>query len=376
MRIDSQAGQNLKLTLFAKLLKYLRIAAPFQQDGITKYFLPCVLSHAPTKDSVLSSTLPKLLVTFQCCYCPKGLFGTLIAYLITNEMQSRNFEWEFLIDQIYRDEVSSTVSPYDVITLRMLSTHLEITCSPSNPILKRKSNCSEEDVCEEVCQTVDEGIKTVTSAINYINAQHSFTFYCTSGDCSEDPHPAKLKKFKGELHSLMCERHKVKKAFPLPEKYEKWQLYSKRMTYKATSHSIECEVKLDKHHHVVLFRLLSKHSSKWRLIGCYLGFLPEELNIIGAKPHLYHEGPTGFMYEMLSEWLEWTPGDQRGSTQYATLEALNMTISDAGLGATAAELITSIKATCQAREASISASADIGSTGTSGWKRGRVLDSD
>ena len=140
-----------------------------------------------------------------------------------------------------------------------------------------------------------------------------------------------------------------------------------------SSHSIESEVKLDKHHHVVLFRQLSKHSSKWKI---YLGFLPEELDIIGAKSHLYHEGPKGFIYEMLSEWLEWAPGDQRGSTQYATLAAINKAISDAGLGATAAELITTIKATCQVCKASISASADVGSTGASVQKRGRALDSD
>ena len=37
---------------------------------------------------------------------------------------------------------------------------------------------------------------------------------------------------------------------------------------------------------------------------------------------------------MLSEWLEWSPNDQRGSGQYATLQQLKTALSKAGLGTT------------------------------------------
>ena len=42
---------------------------------------------------------------------------------------------------------------------------------------------------------------------------------------------------------------------------------------------------------------------------------------------------------MLAEWLQWTPEDQRGSTNYATLEGLRDALNKAGL-LEAAHLIT------------------------------------
>ena len=98
-KISSRTGQKLTPTLFATMLEYLRIAARFQQGGETKYFLPCVLTHAQVKQNVYNSTIPQLIATFQCGYCPKGLFGTLITFLINDEMQS-DFEWELNTENI------------------------------------------------------------------------------------------------------------------------------------------------------------------------------------------------------------------------------------------------------------------------------------
>ena len=344
-RISSRTGQNLTPTLFAKLLEHLRIAAPFQQDGIKKYFLSCALTHAQVKQNVNNiSTIPQLIVTFQCGYCPKGLFGTLITYLINNEMQSE-FEWELVTEKIYRDEVCFQVGPYDTVTLRFLPTHLEITYIESNPNLPR-INCPEEDICQEVCQSLEKGIKIVTSAINYINAQYSFTFYCTAESCSKELHPAKLKKHRGKLCSLKCDKLN-NKSFPLPSGFEKWQLDSSPQVFEptktttSTSQPTESDIRLEKHHHTLLFGQLSGHASKWREIGIYLGFLNNELENIETKPSLYHGGQKSFLCEMLFEWLEWAPGDKRESKEYATLEALKTAVSSAGLGATAANLTIS-----------------------------------
>lgn len=41
---------------------------------------------------------------------------------------------------------------------------------------------------------------------------------------------------------------------------------------------------------------------------------------------------------MLSDWLEWVPGDQQGSKHYATLEALKRAVSRTELGVTACDL--------------------------------------
>ena len=328
-KISSRTGQKLTPTLFAKLLEYLRIAAQFQQGGETKYFLPCALTHAQVKQNIYNSTIPKLIATFQCGYCPKGLFGTLITFLINNEMQS-DFEWELDTKNIYRDEVCFQVGPYDTITIRFMPTHLQISCAESNPDLPR-INCTQEDICQEVRESVEKGIKTVTSAINYINAQHSFTFYCTSDVCSEDPHPSKLKKLKEKLCSLKCE--KLNKCFPLPSGYEKWRLCS---TTTKVCQSLENG--LNKCHSSLVIQQLSSCAAKWREIGTHLKFQQEELSIIQANPLLLNGAPKSWLSALISDWMEWAPGDSRGSTSYANLEDLKSAVSKAGFGIVAAEL--------------------------------------
>ena len=84
-----------------------------------------------------------------------------------------DFEWELVTEKIYRDEVCFQVGPYDTVTIRFLPTHLEITCVESNPDLPR-IDCTEESICQEVRQSVEKGIKVVTSAINYIKAQQFY----------------------------------------------------------------------------------------------------------------------------------------------------------------------------------------------------------
>ena len=292
-------------------------------------------------------------------------------------MQS-DFEWELVTEKIYRDEVCFQVGPYDTVTIRFLPTHLEITCIKCNPDLQRSNSyCNEESVCQEVRQSVEKGIKAVTSAINYINAKHSFTFYCTSGSeiCSKEPHPAKLMKFKQKLCSLKCD--KMKNCFPLPLNYEKWQLdlfphasVPTKGTVCTPQHT-ESDIKLEQEHLALLYGQLSEYASNWTEIGIYLGFRNNELDNIEAKPGLFYKGPKGFLHEMLSEWLNWAPGDQRRSKRYATLEALKTAVSRAGLGATAADLtITCTTTTADSATANTSHLASVSAT-KSGNKRSK-----
>ena len=70
----------------------------------------------------------------------------------------------------------------------------------------------------------------------------------------------------------------------------------------------------------------------------YLRFQPGELNSIEAKLTLMQGAPLSWLSAMLSEWLQWAPGDGRGSANFATLEGLKRALSDSGLGATSLEL--------------------------------------
>ena len=151
---------------------------------------------------------------------------------------------------------------------------------------------------------MEKGIKTVTSDINYINAEHSFTFYCTSDSeiCgSKEPHPAKLLKFKQRSCSLKCD--KMKNCFPLPLNYEKWRLDSlpqASVSIKVTEGTVctpqhlESDTRLKQEHLTMLYGQLSACASKWKEISTHLEFQTNELKNIEAKPSLYHEGPNSF----------------------------------------------------------------------------------
>ena len=85
---------------------------------------------------------------------------------------------------------------------------------------------------------------------------------------------------------------------------------------------------------------LRPHSTKWKDIGEDLGFTPSELDTIEAAPSLLHDAPWSYLRAMLSKWLQWAPGDARGSSEYANLNSLKRAMDKAGLGRTAQELFS------------------------------------
>ena len=87
-----------------------------------------------------------------------------------------------------------------------------------------------------------------------------------------------------------------------------------------------------------LLRQLKKHAAKWRDIGTYLEFLPSELDNIQARPNLMQGAPMSYLGAMLQEWMQWAPADDRGSTNFASMEDLRNALDQAGFGATAHEL--------------------------------------
>ena len=218
--ISSRADSNMKPFQFAKLLERLRIAAPFEMDGNRMYFFPCVLAHTRMETplyhlELLCSPVPNLIVTFKCGYCPKGLPGALVTYLLTNEMKSV-YRWTLLHDEIFRNQVSFKVGPLDTVVFKIFSTYLEIIFNPKT-FAGRDVRCPKERVCSNICQAVNAGIIRITSDINYVNAQHFFTFPC---GCNSG-HPGRLEVLDNEPFCLTCD--KTNEQYPLPPGYELWQ---------------------------------------------------------------------------------------------------------------------------------------------------------
>ena len=75
-----------------------------------------------------------------------------------------------------------------------------------------------------------------------------------------------------------------------------------------------------------LTEIMRPAAPQWRTIGGSLGILDSDLSIIQHKPALLQEGTTGYLREMLSQWLKW------GSPNHPspTLEALVVALQNIG----------------------------------------------
>lgn len=88
----------------------------------------------------------------------------------------------------------------------------------------------------------------------------------------------------------------------------------------------------------MIYDVLVKHVSEWEDIGKCLGFTEGELKNIKHQPMLIMSAPKSFLREMLSQWLQWGPGDGRGSPGYATKEMLSKALRKANLSELADKL--------------------------------------
>ena len=90
---------------------------------------------------------------------------------------------------------------------------------------------------------------------------------------------------------------------------------------------------LNSSNHVEIRSGLEEHAAKWRAIGGALGFSEGELDNIQADLTLITQSPPmSYLKKMVSQWLQWAPGDGRGSTDYATKESLTDALLKVNLG--------------------------------------------
>ena len=91
-------------------------------------------------------------------------------------------------------------------------------------------------------------------------------------------------------------------------------------------------------HYGILCQQLRPCAAKWREIAQGLRFHPGEIaNIHADQAHLAG-GPGAYMDAVLSVWMEKGPGDDRGSTDVATLEELVLAVRRANCGRIAQDL--------------------------------------
>ena len=205
------------------LLQHLNIVALLKKDGAcSQYFIPCVLAHSEGSSagtSAACSSVPPLLVTFESGYCPKGLFGALVVYLLQNKMKSE-LEWGLEQDKIFRDQICLSVGPFDSFQLKVLPAFLSIElCASSGASTRRLSLAS---VCSEVQRCISSGIDEVSKTLHCSRkAAHSFGFFCPEVvDTNLSPHPATVNFHHGEACNMKCPL--THERFDLPGGYQVW----------------------------------------------------------------------------------------------------------------------------------------------------------
>ena len=258
-KISASSDRLLTPSRLVKLLEHLHIVAPLEKEEVEKaeeeeeseegeegekrYFMPCILAHAqpaePTsrferisraltavfrRSAEQSPNNSSLLVGFRCGYCPKGLFAALVVYLLANA-RSHGHKWTLQRDQIFKDQISFLVRPYDTVSITVQLKFFEITCNPVSSELSHNRHFPLTTTCGEVRRCIETGIREVTSALHYTSdAAHYLAFYCPGnhrGPDLKEPHPAEINFHDDRPCTLQCVLGE-RGTFHLPPGHERW----------------------------------------------------------------------------------------------------------------------------------------------------------
>ena len=189
------------------LLQHLNIVTLLKNDGAScQYFMPCALAHSESSASTTRSSTshtPPLLVVFKSGYCPKGLFGALVVYLLQNKMNSK-LEWRLEQDKIFRDQICLSIGPYDFFQLNVHPAFLSVELCTSFGASTRR--CSLASICSEVQRCISRAIDEVSETLHCSRkAEFSFGFYSPENvDIDPSPHPAIVNFLDGQPCNLRC----------------------------------------------------------------------------------------------------------------------------------------------------------------------------
>ena len=225
--ITARSSEYLSGAKLIKLLEHLHIIAPIQGKSgeVEKYFLPCVLSHAAQKASIreeASSQVPPLFITFQCGYCPKGVFSALIVHLMSKHNNGgAKITWRLKEDEVSRDRVTFKVGREDnAVSITTHATHLEVLVESETRVSANLLQTSPHEICNSIRQCIDEGIVAVSQTLHYnCDSAFHYSFYCTHPSCT-----------KTHDHLAVChcedpivmECVKSKQSCDLPDNYRIW----------------------------------------------------------------------------------------------------------------------------------------------------------
>ena len=186
-------SRSSKLTsdMLLKLLEHLKVVVPL--SGSKKYFMPCALAHLdkaqPATIEQSCTTIPPLLITFKSGYCPKGLFGALVACIANQKVANCTLNLDEA--KIYRDQICFTIGRYN-LQLKVNPTYICIEIIPDNPDIALSILST---LCNSVRKLIFNNIKIACERLHYSDDANSrLSFECNQCGELEKFHPAVLQE--------------------------------------------------------------------------------------------------------------------------------------------------------------------------------------
>ena len=203
---------------FATLLEHHHIITPIEVDDngkVVKYFAPAALAHAELPPD--TQIIPMLVVAFKSGFCPTGMFGSLVVQLLKDDKRS-NFEWKLVQDEIYRNQISFTVGPYDSFRFSLTATCIQVDCISSLNVADRVPLGK---VCCDIRDCIVNGVQLITQKLNYNEKASCYlAFNCPEHEQSASCHLATIKFYEGKACTLTCTD--TDRIYPLHENHQMW----------------------------------------------------------------------------------------------------------------------------------------------------------
>ena len=226
---DFKSNQEVSVDNFIELLEHMHIIASVCDDTnkAKEYFVPCVLKSYPVETLIPNSkqAIPPLLVTFECGYCPLGMFNALAVSL------SKCRTWHMVrfnrLDdntRLYRNKLVYYVGEAeDKLTLIAHPKFFEIQLER---VVKSMKNINH--VCNDVRITIEQSIEHIKSFVpSFEQSFHHLAFHC-DGDHSTVGsvavvHPAVIQTPSKEVPCPSIVRCSItERASPLSNKQLLW----------------------------------------------------------------------------------------------------------------------------------------------------------
>ena len=187
-----KCSNDLSPKKLVKLLEYLHILVPMHETGTDEYFImPCVLQTADLDDTAVHClSYPPLIISFECGYCPVGVFSALVVYFLQNSQEEGcTLDWKVPYGAtVYRNKISFRVGHnLNKVTMIARPTYFEVQYD----CLASQLHTPEHAVCSLIRKDILDGLAVVIRSRNYTcKTAPLIGFYCPRPQCTPTPHIA------------------------------------------------------------------------------------------------------------------------------------------------------------------------------------------